>query len=102
MTPDERENLRQRVFSGDKVDEEALRKLAEDYREEAREKDLGKAIELWMAEWRSYPQADKAEIMSWYWRRPPKPGRKKGRLFTSTDQAYRALRKEKGLPLPDE
>lgn len=102
MTPEERENLRKQVFSGDKVDKEALRQLANDWREEARDKDFGKAIELWMAEWTSYPQSPKHEIMSWYWRRPPRPGRKKGRLYLSTDQAYRAMRKEAGLEMPEE
>lgn len=100
MTPEEREELRRRVFSGDKVDKEALRKLSDDIREEREDGYLDKAIELWMAGWTSHSVGKNDEIMSWYWRRKPKAGRKKGKLFLSTDQALRALRKEQGKPAP--
>lgn len=95
MTPEERESLRQRLFAGDKVDHEALRLLAEEGLRERRDHDFEKAIELWMAGWTSHPVRKKSEIMAWYWRRPPIPPRKKGRLYLSTDQALNALRKEK-------
>lgn len=75
---------------------EMLRLVTIAGREEMNERDLGKATELWLAGWKSetpYPQTQK-DIMSWYWRRPPRGNRKKGRLFLSTDQAYNALLRE--------
>lgn len=33
------------------------------------------------------------EPWQWYWRRPAKGNRKKGRLFRSTNQAYNALKR---------
>lgn len=101
MTPEEREELRKKVFSGDKVNKEALKKLSSEIRDEREDAYLDKAIELWLSGWTSHAVGKNDEIMSWYWRRPAKPPRKKGRLFLSTDQALRALRKEQGKPAPE-
>jgi hypothetical protein len=70
MTPEERENLHRKVFSAGKVDQEALKQLANEYRKESDERYFGKAIELWMAGWNSFPVTHESQIMSWYWRRP--------------------------------
>lgn len=66
-------------------------------REEMNEKDMEQAIELWLAGWTSeLPNKTQTDVMSWYWRRPPRVAGKQGRLFLSTNQAHRAMRKEAG------
>lgn len=58
------------------------------------ERDFVKAQALWDAGWTAEtPHASQEDIMSYYWRRPGKKPGKKGRLFLSTDQAYRHLLK---------
>ncbi len=79
-------------------------------REEADEKDMEQAIELWLAGWTSELPAhyntpegkemakndpwSRCAVMSWYWRRPPKGKRTQGRLFLSTNQAFNAMKRE--------
>lgn len=68
-------------------------------------KDMEQAIELWTAGWTSEdpnPQLRKSgdfwlqcQTMSLYWRRPPRTKHRKGRLFLSTNQAWRAMKKER-------
>jgi hypothetical protein len=49
----------------------------------------------WWFELPGGPEADD-EIMSWYWRRPPRRKGSRGKLYHSTDQAYNALMRETG------
>lgn len=75
-------------------------------REMADLENMGQAIELWTAGWTSelpegYRHNSKdfwrqCPVMSWYWRRPPKRAGKPGRKFLSTNQAYRALQRDRG------
>jgi len=51
----------------------------------------------WQPEWEQTATAH--SVMSWYWRRPPRRKSSKGRLFVSTEQAYRALMKSKAADL---
>ena len=99
----ERQKWNQRIWGkdGESFDREQFDIFVAKCQEEHRDEYLGKAIELWMAGWKSEPLREHLEVMSWYWRRPPRPGRKKGRLFLSTDQALRALREEQGKPPPE-
>lgn len=54
-----------------------------------------KAWELIRAGWKfELPDSDDPEIMSWYWRRPPRRKGTSGRKFHSTDQAHNAMKKE--------
>jgi hypothetical protein len=64
-------------------------------REKMNERDMGDAIELWMAGWTSEtPYKSQSDVMSWYWRRPPRRKGKPGRFFWSTQQAYNAMKKD--------
>ncbi len=81
-------------------------------REEADARDMELAIELWLAGWKSEmplgytsPEALEAAkhdpwrrcpVMSWYWRRPSRRAGKPGRRYLSTNQAWRALQRERG------
>jgi len=96
LTPEERKELSIKLFGpdGNQFNKEAFKELVARYREERRDEELGQAIELWLAGWKSEPVRQGSEIMSWYWRRPPKGKRKKGKLFLSTQQAINALHKE--------
>lgn len=63
------------------------------------EKDMEKAIELWLAGWTSEkPAPTTSQVMSWYWRRPPRTKKRPGRRYLSTDQAYNAMKKEQAGP----
>lgn len=96
MTNDEMKAAQAKIFRPDgSVDSEALTALSRQLRAELEDKDFEKAIELWLAGWKSEPLRDGLPIMSWYWRRPPFGKRKHGRLFLSTDQAINHLRREK-------
>ena len=55
---------------------------------------LEQAHELWMAGWTSEPVTPKSQVMSWYWRRPPRRAGKPGRKYLSTNQAWMALKRE--------
>lgn len=66
-------------------------------REEMNERDMDQAIDLWLSGWKSEtPSSTQVDVMSWYWRSPAKTGRAKGRLYRSTNQAWRALRRMGG------
>lgn len=41
------------------------------------------------------PAGNDPELMSWYWRRPPRRPGRKGRFFWSTNQAHNAMMREK-------
>lgn len=43
----------------------------------------------------SYRPMMGTEVWQWYWRAPPKRQGQKGRRYLSTNQAYRALMREK-------
>jgi hypothetical protein len=60
-------------------------------REERNDNDMNKAIELWLNGWTSSSPTNRDDVMSWYWRSPPKGKRKIGRQYLSTDQAFNAL-----------
>lgn len=102
MTPEEQDKLKKQIFHEDgTVDKEALKKAGDQLWAELDDRYLGLAIELWISGWTCEPVTSTSQIMSWYWRRPPKPGRTKGRLFHSTDQAYNQLLKDAGItPAP--
>lgn len=69
-------------------------------REEMNERDMQKALELWCAGWKStVPSPSAPDIMSLYWRRPPRRPASLGMLFRSTDQAYNHLLKNKSTTL---
>jgi hypothetical protein len=70
-----------------------LDELAKSNQEESNQRELGSAIELWMAGWTHEPQTPNSPIMSWYWRAPAKGNRPKGRRFLSTQQAVNAMRR---------
>lgn len=100
MTSTQLEHLQRQAFGITPgitpINRAAFYKLVEYYQEQAEDIYLGKAIELWTRGWVSEtPHRTQTQIMNWYWRRPARPGRKKGRLFLSTDQALNAMRKEK-------
>jgi hypothetical protein len=66
-------------------------------REEMNARDMEQAMVLWLDGWKSeIPEGHKdLDVMSWYWRRPARREGKPGRRFLSTNQAYKALKKEK-------
>lgn len=65
-------------------------------RREMNERDFEQAAALWAAGWKAEtPHRTQEDIMSWYWRRPPKRKGQKGRLFWSTNQAHNAMLKER-------
>lgn len=93
------EQLSDAMFDGSGVmddDQRALLdRLAAAGEEEQNERDLGDAIELWMAGWTHEPVTPSSRIMSWYWRAPAKGKRPLGRRYLSTQQAVNALRRAK-------
>jgi len=94
MTPEEREEMKRRIFNADgSCNHAALRIEAERGRQEQNEADFAQAAALWKAGWTAEtPHSYQKDIMSYYWRRPGKRKGKKGRLFLSTNQAFNALR----------
>lgn len=95
MSEDERRKINREIFGADgkTFNREALERYAAQLRAEQEDRDFDLAIELWLAGWTSEPIRDGLPIMSWYWRRPPRGKRKRGRLFLSTSQALNALRR---------
>lgn len=72
------------------------------------QEEMEKALELTSAGWEAQkpervPAGDtiwhQVRVMSWYWRRPARTKTRPGRLFLSTNQAWRAMRRESGLPI---
>lgn len=68
--------------------------------------DFQQALELWAAGWKSEnanPVSPgfwgQTQVMSWYWRRPPRRVDSKGMLFLSTQQAFNALKREQDSTL---
>lgn len=64
--------------------------------------DYQQALELWQAGWTSESPREptggfwgQVQVMSWYWRRPPRRKGKPGRKYLSTNQAYQALTRER-------
>lgn len=99
MTNEEHDEAHKRIFRPDgSVDKDALKYYSDKIRAEQNDRDFGKAIELWLAGWTSEPLRDGLAIMSWYWRRPPKGNRKRGRLFLSTDQAHNHMLRDRARP----
>lgn len=96
----DRAKIHARIFGkdGNDFDREQLEIYAAQLRAEHNDVYLGYAIELMLAGWTMnespYP---KGAVMGFYWRRPKREGTRdrKGKLFRSTDQAYRAMRAEK-------
>src|SRR5512144_492155 len=95
MTNEEHDEAHKKMFRADgTVDREALKFYSDKIRAEQNDRDFGLAIELWQMGWKSEPLRPGLAIMSWYWRRPPRGNRKRGRLFYSTDQAYSHMLRE--------
>lgn len=67
--------------------------------EESESLDLDQAMELWAAGWKSESVTPNSQVMSWYWRSPPKRKGSKGRQYLSTNQAWMAFRRSHGLPI---
>lgn len=63
-------------------------------RERMNERDMEKAYVLWLAGWTSHPVTPQSDVMSWYWRRPPRRKNSQGMLFLSTDQAFNHLQRK--------
>lgn len=78
---------------GTEVGRELLDVLAKAGMEECNESALEQAYELWMAGWTHEPVSPNSQVMSWYWRAPPKGKRPRGRRYLSTQQALNALRR---------
>ncbi len=84
------------------VDREMLEILARKGHKESNDAEMEKALELSAAGWQAelgpghvpHPFTGSVDVMSWYWRRPPRRKGSKGRLFLSTNQAYMALKRE--------
>lgn len=76
------------------IDHEELKIQGAKLHEEMNERDFKQAATLWKAGWKAESHHEGEDIMSYYWRRPPKRKGKKGRLFLSTNQAHNALKKE--------
>lgn len=57
-------------------------------------KDIEQAWDLIKAGWRFFPVTEDSQVMSWYWRRPPRRKGSKGMLFLSTNQAWMALQRQ--------
>lgn len=55
--------------------------------------DYKQAMDLWQSGWTSESQRPDSQVMSWYWRAPPKRPGKPGRKFLSTNQAWNAMRR---------
>jgi len=72
-------------------------------REQADQKDMEQAIELWGAGWTSevpdcfrHNSRDfwrQCPVMSWYWRRPSRRQGKPGRKYLSTNRAWMAMKR---------
>ncbi len=90
MTDSEREELARRLFgwNGEEPNHEEIAAYGREIAEAEEERYLGLALELWLEGWTAEPVRNGLPIMSWAWRRPGKRG---GRRFASTDQAYRNL-----------
>lgn len=97
MSEEERQQLQREIFGedGKTFNKPAFDRYVARLKAEHEDEYFGKAIELWLAGWKSEPCRPDLQIMSWYWRRPPIGNRKHGRLFYSTDQAYRQMQRER-------
>lgn len=67
---------------------------------------MEKALELTSAGWvpflheghSPHPFTGQVDVMSWFWRRPPRRPNSKGMVFRSTDQAFNHMLKMRGEP----
>lgn len=90
-----KEQIREVLFElHDEHSREFLDLLAIAGMEERNTRDMDKAYELWFSGWTSEPQTPTSQVMSWYWRRPPRTKNRPGRRYLSTDQAYNAMKKQ--------
>ena len=96
LNEEQRQKIRSRIFGADgsSFDKEQLEIYAAQLQAEHNDVYLGAAIELMLAGWTMTESPfPKGDIMGFYWRRPVRPGTRdrKGKMFRSTDQAYKAL-----------
>ncbi len=91
-----------RLFNADgSLDREMLEIAARCGHKESNAADMEKALELSAAGWSPeiekqhtpHPFTGSVDVMSWYWRSPPKRQGWKGRRYLSTNQAWDALKK---------
>ena len=71
-------------------------RLIYDYRHTIHKRAKGERAQFWAltrAGWRFFPQGDDDEIKDWFWRSPARREGLKGRLFKSTDAAWRAMKR---------
>jgi len=95
------ENPFLKVFNKDgSLDQEMLEIAARASHQARNEKDMEKALELSRAGWTPeltdahtpHPYTGCVDVMSWFWRSPPHTKTKKGKLYRSTEQAWKALK----------
>ena len=95
--------LMTRIFAEDgTIDREMLDIAAREGHKQRNDADMEKALELSAAGWTPelepqhtpHPFTGCVDVMSWYWRRPPRRKGSKGRRYLSTNQAWNALKKE--------
>ena len=81
----------------DELTKEKLYELSEQWLNEARMDVIRQCDALLDAGWKfELPGRTQSEAWQWYWRRPPRRGQKRGRLFLSTNQAFAYLRRAQG------
>lgn len=92
------------IFNKDgTIDREMLDIGAQALHKESNDAEMEKALELSAAGWTPeiekqhtpHPFTGSVDVMSWYWRRPPRRQGAKGRRFLSTNQAWNALQRER-------
>lgn len=85
------------------IDQEMLIYLSRAAHKNYNNEDMEKALQLSEAGWQAeikehhipHPYTGCVDVMSWYWRSPPKRKNSKGRLFLSTSQAWNAFKNGK-------
>ena len=103
MSPEEREAIRVRLFGedGKQFDPEMLDIEARRGFFESEAEEMEKALELTAAGWSAeitdahtpHPFKGSVAVMSWFWRRPSRRPGKPGKLYRSTNQAFRAYKR---------
>jgi hypothetical protein len=81
------------------IDREMLDLCARHSHQQSNQAEMEKALALSAAGWTAeitphhtpHPFTGSVDVMSWYWRSPPKGRSKKGRRYLSTNQAHTAL-----------
>ena len=67
--------------------------VGREIKREAEKRDKAQAWDLIHAGWRFEVPGDTSDVMSWYWRSPPRRKGSGGKLHRSTNQAWRAMKR---------